>query len=98
MQFPIEDIPEKYDKCHISNSYVYMGRRQISVILPYRGDIDSLIEIINNIFSLASYPKKVEMLIRVDSDQEDLYQTLSCHKVVNQYNVKIYSGKRYLAV
>jgi len=93
--FAIKDLSERQEKCYISNSYDYSVHRIISTFTSYRGEISRLINIIQNAFGLSSFPSKIEMLIRIDDDQLDLYNNLISHEIINRYNVKIYSGRRY---
>jgi hypothetical protein len=50
---------------------------------------------VNNFFGFASYPQKIEMLIKIDNDQKSLYDDLKNSPLINRYNVKIYCGERY---
>lgn len=95
----MEEIEKKYDQCYISDNYNYLCHRKISVLSIYRSvdsnDGSPIVDFIKNIFELSSEPYSIEFLLRIDNDQNDLYNFLSNNEIINFYNVKIYSGKRH---
>lgn len=59
-----------------------------------RTDEANITKIVSDMFSGVIYPNKVEMLIRIDDDMVEVFDSLKNNKIINKYNVKIYSGKR----
>lgn len=92
----IYSIDQPYDTCYISKSYDYMSHRQISFMVVDRGHPDGVMTCIKSVFELATYPEKIEMVIRIDDDDPtDIFDVLKDSDFINSYNIKIYVGKRY---
>jgi autotransporter strand-loop-strand O-heptosyltransferase len=84
-----------YNKSYTSDSYNSFSHRQISILVVHRGDLTGLLDTVETVFNLSKYKDKVEMLIRLDDDEEASYNSLVNNKFINSYNIKIYSGDRY---
>jgi glycosyltransferase involved in cell wall biosynthesis len=66
----------------------------ISVVMPTRKRVAFLKKSISSILDLAKTPEKVEILLRIDNDDEE---TITCYKeeeIFRNENIKAYVGER----
>lgn len=82
------------NKFFISNSYNHFSHKRISVMAVVRGNIDCTIEMVKNVFETSSKPENIELLIRMDDDDESVKILLE-DDIFDKYNTKLYVGFRH---
>jgi len=78
----------------ISDSYNHFSHKKVSIMAVVRSSIDDIVKMIENVFSTCNDPSNIEMLIRMDDDDEDVI-LLSINKIFHKYNIKLYVGFRH---